>query len=70
MNMNAFMHAMQNPQQYLMQQMVAAHPTEWQKCQDMFKDKSREQQVTALRELYKSKGMDLESIARQYGVQL
>lgn len=74
MNMTSFMNAMQNPQQYVMQQfanqMIVEHPAEWQQCQEMFKDKNRKQQIAELRKLYKQRGMDLDFIARQYGVQL
>lgn len=68
------MGAMQNPQstlmQYAVQGMIAQHPTEWQKCQQMFAGKNRRQQISELRKLYKEHGMDLDATARQYGVQL
>lgn len=74
MSMSDFMGAMQNPQQYVMQQfanqMIAEHPAEWQQCQQMFAGKNRKQQISELRKLYKSKNMDLDAMARQYGVQL
>ena len=68
------MNAMQNPQgmlmQYAVQGMIAQHPDEWQKCQQMFAGKNRKQQISELRKLYKEHGMDLDATARQYGVQL
>lgn len=73
-NFTSFMQAMQNPQAYVMEsfakQMIAEHPNEWQKCQQMFNGKNRKQQIAELQKLYKSRGMDLETVARQYGVQL
>lgn len=74
MNLLNMMGAMQNPQgallQYAMQGMIAEHPAEWQKTQEMFSGKSRNEQLKNLRKLYKDKGMNLDMIARQYGVQL
>ena len=74
MDMTAFMNAMNNPQGYVMQQfanqMIAEHPKEWQQCQQMFANKNRKQQIAELNKLYKSKGLDLNAVARQYGVQL
>lgn len=74
MDMFGAMNAMQNPQgtlmQYALQGMIAQHPTEWQKCQEMFAGKNRRQQVSELRKLYKERGMDLDAMAKQYGVQL
>lgn len=68
------MGAMQNPQgtlmQYAIQGMIAQHPVEWQKCQQMFAGKNHRQQVNELRKLYKEHNMDLDATARQYGVQL
>lgn len=64
----------QNPQGYIsqqmVQQMIKENPQAWQQAQQMFDGKNHKQQVAALRQLYKSKGMDLDSVARQYGVQL
>lgn len=64
----------QNPQaalmQYAIQGMIAQHPEQWQQTQEMFAGKSKSEQLKALRKLYKSKGMDLDSTAKQYGVQL
>lgn len=74
MDMYQAMSAMQNPQgtmmNYMMQGMIAQHPDIWQECQNKFSGKTRRQQVSALRELYKSKGMDLDAVARQYGVRI
>lgn len=68
------MNAMQNPQgmlmQYAIQGMIAQHPAEWQRCQQMFEGKNHRQQVSELRKLYKERGMDLDAMAKQYGVQL
>ena len=65
---------LQNPQKVLSEQMAAQlireNPQQWQQAQNMFANKNHEQQVTALRELYKSKGMNLDAVAKQYGVQL
>ena len=66
--------AMMNPQmtmlQYTMQGMIQQHPEQWQQCQQMFQGKSRGEQVKALRKLYKDRGMDLDSVARQWGIQI
>ena len=74
MNLLNMMNAMQNPQgtllQYAMQGMIAEHPAEWQKAQEMFSGKSRSEQIKCLRKLYKDKGVDLNAVAKQYGVQL
>lgn len=77
MNMTTIMQAaqaMQNPQAYVMQtftnRLIAEHPREWQQCQQMFANKSQKQQVVELRKLYKQKGMDLDTIAKQYGIAL
>lgn len=74
MDMYQAMSAMQNPQgallQYAMQGMIAQHPEQWQQTQQMFAGKSKSEQLKALRKLYKEKGMDLDSVARQYGVQI
>ena len=71
-SMTAFMQAMSNPQVYVMQQfanqMIAEHPNEWQQCQQMFANKNRKQQLAELSKLYKSRGMDLNAVAKQYGV--
>ena len=68
------MGAMQNPQgmlmQYAMQGMIAQHPAEWKQAQEMFTDKNKKQQLGVLRNLYRQKGMDLEAVARQWGIQL
>lgn len=74
MDMFSMMQAVQNPRQVIMQamfqSMASAHPNEWAQCQKMFQGKTREQQVSELRALYKSKNMDLDSMAKQYGVAL
>lgn len=74
MDMFGAMNAMQNPQgtlmQYALQGMIAQHPAEWQQCQQMFAGKNHRQQVSELRKLYKERGMDLDAMAKQYGVQL
>ncbi|MBP5594476.1 MAG: hypothetical protein J6Y02_03775 [Pseudobutyrivibrio sp.] len=66
--------AMQNPQatmfQYAMQGMIAQHPEEWQQAQQMFAGKSKSEQLKTLRKLYKEKGMDLDAVAKQYGVKI
>lgn len=68
------MNAMQNPQmtmlQYAMQGMIAQHPDKWQQAQEMFAGKTKAEQLKALRKLYKEKGMDLDTVAKQYGVQI
>jgi hypothetical protein len=74
MDMLAMMNALQNPRQVIMQtmlqSMVAAHPNEWACCQEMFKGKDRASQLAELKKLYASKGMDLASVAKQYGVSI
>lgn len=57
--MTAFMQAMNNPQAYVVQQ-----------CQQMFANKNRKQQLAELQKLYKPRGMALNTIARQYEVNL
>lgn len=68
------MNAMQNPQmtmlQYAMQGMIAQHPDKWQQAQEMFAGKTKTEQLKTLRKLYKEKGMDLDIVAKQYGVQI
>jgi len=74
MDMVQAMYAVQNPQglliQYAMQGMIAQHPDKWQQAQNMFAGKNKNEQMKVLRKLYKDKGMDLDSVAKQYGVQL
>lgn len=74
MDMFQAMNAIQNPQgimmQYAMQGMIAQHPDTWQKAQEQFNGKDHNTQVQQLRELYKSKGMDLDSVAKQWGIQI
>ena len=73
-NLSSMMQLLQNPQQVLSEQMAAQlireNPKQWQQAQGMFANKNHEQQVAALRDLYRSKGMNLEAVAKQYGVQL
>ena len=68
------MNAMQNPQatmmQYAMQGMISQHPNEWKQTQELFANKSKSEQLKALRKLYKDRGMDLDAVAKQYGVQI
>ena len=68
------MNAVQNPQatlmQYAMQGMIAQHPEQWQQAQQMFAGKTKAEQLKALRKLYKERGMDLDAVAKQYGVQI
>lgn len=74
MDMLKMFNAIQNPSgtliQYAIQGMIAEHPAEWQKTQEMFSGKPRNEQLKNLRKLYKDKGMNLDLIAKQYGVQL
>lgn len=70
MDMMQAMRVMQNPQQYVMEQLAKQNPGVMQKCQEMFTGKSHKQQVSALRNLYKQKGMDLDAVAKQWGIQI
>lgn len=74
MDMFQAMNAMQNPQgtmmQYAMQGMIAQHPEQWQQAQNMFNGKDYKQQISELKKLYKSKGMDLDAVAKQWGITL
>lgn len=70
MDMMQAMRVMQNPQQYVMEQLAKQNPGVMQKCQEMFTGKSHKQQVSALRNLYKQRGMDLDAVAKQYGIML
>lgn len=74
MDMFQAMNAIQNPQatlmQYAMQGMIAQHPDKWQQAQEMFVGKTKSEQLKALRKLYKERGMDLDAVAKQYGVQI
>ena len=74
MNMTELAQAMSNPQAYVVKsfakQMIAENPDIWQQCQNMFSGKSKKEQVSVLRKLYKSKRIDLDNVAKQYGVQL
>jgi len=68
------MNAVQNPQaalmQYVMQGMIAQHPEQWQQAQEMFAGKSKSEQLKVLRKIYKDRGMDLDAVAKQYGVKI
>lgn len=68
------MSAVQNPQavlmQYAMQGMIAQHPDQWKKAQQQFANKNHEQMLAELRELYKQKGMNLNAIAKQWGIDI
>ena len=74
MNVSDFMGAMQNPQQYMiqyaMQGMIAQHPEQWKQAQNMFNGKDHKQQISELKKLYKSKGMNLDAVAKQWGITL
>ena len=74
MDMFQAMNAVQNPQatfmQYAMQGIIAQHPEQWQQAQQMFAGKTKAEQLKALRKLYKERGMDLDAVAKQYGVQI
>lgn len=74
MDMFKVMNAVQNPQatimQYAVQGMIAQHPEQWQQAQQMFAGKTKSEQLKTLRKLYKERGMDLDAVAKQYGVQI
>jgi len=74
MDFTSFMQAMSNPQGYIFNmfagQLIKEHPDEWQKAQGLVQGKSHKAQIAELSKLYKSKGMNLEATARQFGVQL
>lgn len=74
MSFTDMMQAMSNPQGYIFnmfaEQIIKEHPTEWEQAQSMLQGKSRKQQIAELSKLYKSRGMNLEQTARQYGVNL
>lgn len=74
MNTAQMFNAAMNPQQFIMQQamqnMIRENPSQWQQAQQMFNGKSPQQQRIELEQLYKSKGMDLQSVASQWGIQL
>ena len=74
MDMFKAMNAVQNPQatimQYAMHGMIAQHPEQWQQAQQMFAGKTKSEQLKTLRKLYKERGMDLDAVAKQYGVQI
>lgn len=72
--MQGMLKALENPQQMLsqqmMQQLIRENPDKWAAAQRMFQGKNHKQQVSALRDLYRSKGMDLDAVAKQYGITL
>lgn len=74
MNIGQAFNAMQNPQGYVMQQvvqsMIRENPTQWQKAKELIDGKSYKQSVSELRKLYKSQGMDLDNIAKQWGIKI
>lgn len=74
MDMYGAMNAVQNPQgtmmSYAMQGMIAQHPEQWKQAQEMFSGKNHGEQVKALRKLYRDRGMDLDNVARQWGIQI
>lgn len=70
MDMMQVMKVMQNPQQYVMEQLAKQNPGIMQQCQNMFTGKNHKQQVQVLRNLYKQKGMNLDAVAKQWGIQL
>lgn len=70
MDMTQAMRVMQNPQQYVMEQLAKQNPDIMRQCQSMFSGKNHRQQVQALRNLYKQKGMDLDTVAKQWRIQL
>lgn len=70
MDMMQAMRVMQNPQQYVMEQLAKQNPQVMQQCQNMFTGKNHKQQVQTLRNLYKQKGMDLDTVAKQWGIKL
>lgn len=65
---------MTNPQGFVMQQamqnMIRENPQQWGQVQNMFNGKSQQEQMSALQELYKSKGLDLNATAKQWGIQI
>lgn len=72
--MGRMQQAIQNPQgvmnEHMLQQLIRENPQVWQQAQQMFAGKNHKQQVAAVRQLYRQKGMDLDTVARQYGIQL
>ena len=72
--LNNMLSAVQNPQGYMTDQMfrqlIRENPDKWNQAQRMFAGKTHKQQVAELKKLYQSKGMDLDAMAKQYGVQL
>lgn len=70
MDLKSMMMVMQNPQAYIMNELARQNPEALKQCQSMFAGKSYKQQVSALKQFYKNKGMDLEATASQWGVKL
>lgn len=74
MNITQMFGAAANPQQYIMQQamqnMIRENPKQWEQAQQMFNGKDPSQQRAELEQLYRSKGMDLRSVANQWGIQI
>lgn len=72
--MGRMQQAIHNPQgvmnEHMLQQLIRENPQVWQQAQQMFAGKNHKQQVAAVRQLYKQKGMDLDTVAQQYGIQL
>lgn len=72
--MGRMQQVIQNPQgvmnEHMLQQLIRENPQVWQQAQQMFAGKNHKQQVAAVRQLYKQKGMDLDTVAQQYGIQL
>lgn len=64
--------AIQNPREYVSQQMfqqlIRENPDKWNAAQQMFAGKNHKQQVAELRKLYQSKGINLDIVAKQYGI--
>ena len=70
MNFTDMFNAFRNPQAFVIQKMMQENPQIMQQCQTLLNGKSRNEQIETLRSLYKSKGLDFDTIARQYGVQI
>ena len=74
MNMTQMIGAMQNPQlfamQQMMQQMIRENPQQWNAAKQMFEGKNQKQQRTVLEKLYKERGLDLNAVASQWGIQI
>ena len=74
MNVAGMMNMVQNPMGYamqsLMQSLIQQNPQQWEQAQGMFNGKTQKQQLNELRKLYREKGMDLDTTARQWGIQI